>query len=438
MCQICKSGYIVNVLGQCVTTQVNETCTAANCMYCANANNTCTTCSSGYQLSSSNTCEALPCSIAGCTMCASSSECQTCGDGYWINSAKSCVAAAYGCTVSNCQACDATPQSCSLCSVGYQLAAFNVGGNMVNMCRKIVCPYNVTNCNACTQHYNEVKMYNQILCAPSSCATGYIHVNGYCVTNVSTSAFACGVSNCGQCSFDNFCSICNTGYTLTSWGSCVKTTCDVANCASCSINNICSACNSGYSLTGNLSIVMPTSTYEFACALNNQCRMTSSLTCNVNYCSYCTSNNVCASCMSGYDFDSTNTNCVATCNVTNCYECNEGQEQTCNVCQPGFQLSSDMLGCTPMAASCDYCSNSSATNCIWNWAQNTSECMACNEGYTLYGGVCYAETCSIYGCDLCASWNTPVTCMRCQQGLFMDNGYCIKLNCNIANCSNCV
>ena len=34
MCQICKSGYIVNTLGMCVMSQVNETCLASNCAYC--------------------------------------------------------------------------------------------------------------------------------------------------------------------------------------------------------------------------------------------------------------------------------------------------------------------------------------------------------------------------------------------------------------------
>jgi len=125
------------------------------------------------------------------------------------------------------------------------------------------------------------------MCAVDSCESGYIHVNGYCVPNVSSTAFTCNQNNCATCSYDNFCSVCNPGYTLSSWGTCVMTVCNVPNCASCSINNICSVCDTGYGLTGNLSLVMPSSTYDFAVALIYQCRKTPTFECNVTACSYC-------------------------------------------------------------------------------------------------------------------------------------------------------
>lgn len=141
-------------------------------------------------------------------------------------------------------------QSCSQCNIGYELAPFQVGSKTVNFCRKIACPYNVTYCSACTQHYTQISMFNKVLCAMDSCETGYVHVNGFCVANITGMQYTCSVNWCEQCSFHNYCSDCMEGYALTAWGTCQKTMCNVPYCEKCSLNNICEKCMSGYSLSG--------------------------------------------------------------------------------------------------------------------------------------------------------------------------------------------
>ena len=279
------------------------------------------------------------------------------------------------------------------------------------------------------------------MCDPNSCMSGYIHVNGYCVANVTSVQFTCTVQWCNTCNFNNFCASCMLGYTLTSYGTCQPAYCNVENCATCNLNNICSSCMAGYTLTGNLAMAAESSMLDFAYSLKTQCTLTSTISCNISWCTYCSSNNVCAGCMPGYDFNSNNTMCVPNCNVSSCYQCNEGQDKTCNTCNPGYTLSSDQLTCTPMAVDCGTGCGNATSNCVYNWVTNTSQCMQCMTGYTLYNGMCYEQTCSLFGCAVCENWNTPVTCAQCQQGLFpTQNGYCIQLNCEstTANCANCI
>lgn len=87
-CQICQSGYIVNVYGKCVNNaNYIGQCLINNCIVCTN-NTSCATCASGYQKSTAApyTCIQLPCNLTGCASCSNSTTCSSCMYGYILNS----------------------------------------------------------------------------------------------------------------------------------------------------------------------------------------------------------------------------------------------------------------------------------------------------------------------------------------------------------------
>lgn len=319
----------------------------------------------GFQLTTSNTCTNTTCPQAGCIACGSSELCSACAVGYNLNSTnKNCEPVGYGCNDVNCLICSQA-QSCGQCKPGYQIAPYQTGSTTINICRPLVCPYNVSNCQSCSYTYNSDFNYQKVLC--SQCNTGYILVNGYCVAQLTT--YGCSVANCNTCSYNNFCSACNPGFTLTSYGTCIPAQCNIPNCASCGLNFICQQCNSGYTLTNGALPSLGTNVFTFASfALYLQCTP-NTISCNVTNCAYCKQANVCATCATGFDFSSNNSNtCVPVCNVTNCLQCNEGNSNTCQYCKPGFQLQSNGSSCQAMNFSCNSgCRNNT---CVYNWVTN--------------------------------------------------------------------
>lgn len=317
-----------------------------------------------YQLTSSGTCTNNVCAQTGCMACSSNGQCSACLVGYQFNStSKSCQVAGYGCNDLNCQFCSG-PQSCGQCKPGYQIGNYPTTGsvNSVRLCRPLICPYNVTNCMSCSLSYDSNFNFQKTLC--SACNSGYILVNGYCVANLVTPT--CSVSNCNSCSYNNFCKLCNSGFSLTSYGTCVPTQCGIANCASCSLNYICQQCNTNYTLALSPLQLTSATAYGFASwALTQQC-VPNTVSCNVSNCAYCLSANQCASCATGYDFSASNSNlCVASCNVANCFQCTEGNANNCTTCSPGFQSQSSGASCQAIPVNCGSgCANSS---CIYNW-----------------------------------------------------------------------
>jgi hypothetical protein len=368
MCQICMSGYIVNFIGKCVSNPQTYSCDLSNCLYCADQNNThvCTMCSKGFALFN-GTCINNACALINwCVTCnnSNSGTCTQCASGYTLNtSSNTCQAVGYGCNVANCMTCS-WGQSCGQCNLGYQLTPFNTSStSTVYMCTQIICPFNVTNCNACVQNYNSIFQFNQTLCAPNSCAMNYINVHGLCVPNITSMAIPCNVSNCVSCSVNNFCQSCSNGYYLTRAGSCLPNICNVQNCQSCSLNNICQQCSSGYILTiGGLAIMSYTNIITFNQFIGMmQCTLNTSISCNVNNCQYCLSNNTCTVCADGYTLN--NNVCTASCNVTNCYMC--GSNNMCSTCMPGYTLGSNGTQCTAITFSCS--SGCMSGNCLYNW-----------------------------------------------------------------------
>lgn len=320
----------------------------------------------GFQLTSQQTCTNTTCNTPGCATCNIYGQCSSCIIGYVFNSQNNtCTLVGYGCADPNCLICDG-PQSCGQCKNGwtndnYLLSA----GVTVKLCHPLACPYNVTNCAKCSYQYSALFNFQTVLC--SQCNPGFNIVNGYCVAQVSTIAFTCNSQpNCASCSFNNFCSSCNPGYVLSPLGNCLPAQCNIPNCASCSANFVCQACNAGFTLSlGFLSYTNQPISNFVTNLLTIQC-IPSSVTCQIANCAYCSINNTCSICASGYDFSSTNV-CSPACSVTNCLECMEGYSLYCLTCKPGYTLGSSGQSCTAIVYSCPGCQNFNNT-CFYNWA----------------------------------------------------------------------
>lgn len=314
------------------------------------------------------------------------------------------------------------------------------------LCQPLPCPFNITNCSACVYKYDAVFHLGNVVCEANSCYSNYMNVYGYCVQNVSNAQPVCNnntVPNCANCSYNNFCSMCNPGYALTRDGQCQVTQCNVMNCQSCSLNNICQQCNTGYQLNYGyfdrfLFKIIP---QNLQMMLNIQCTpVNTSIVCNISNCQYCSLSNVCSQCAPGSILNTNNNTCTPTCNITNCYQCNTNNNSTmqCSICASGYMLSSNGSSCTLMNYTC--VSSCNINSCVYNLNTQSAQCISCMDGYLLYNGTCYNKTCNIYGCDICAPWTTYLMCLKCSQGLVLSDGYCIVPNCdnNVTNCINCV
>lgn len=245
------------MIGQCISNQ-NYTlnCSLSNCLMCSNST-TCSQCINGYQINSTNgQCIVLPCNITNCFYCMNSSVCNQCNYGYMLNSTSNfCQPSGFGCNITNCLTC-LNVQSCSACKPGYQIGLIPNTFNLI--CQPLACPFNITNCNACVVNVFSFIQFGQILCDINSCNTNYKNVNGYCVPILDNGIVVCNpttVPNCAQCSFPNYCSKCNNGYSLTMSGQCEVTQCNVANCISCGLSNICQQCENNFQLnTGYIAL----------------------------------------------------------------------------------------------------------------------------------------------------------------------------------------
>lgn len=213
ICQICQNGYIVNIYGKCINSQYNITTIPFCLVY---SNYSCQFCA-GYPINNNGTCGNVSNNVTNCAVYSNNTQCSACQTGYILMQNNTCLPVGYGCNVQYCQMCIG-PQNCSVCQVGYQLFAFNISSGYLYLCKKLPCPYNINNCNACAYNYNSIFQYGQILCDINSCAIGYINVYGYCVANITNTSISCNqsmVPNCLSCSYPNFCSQCQAGYSLT-------------------------------------------------------------------------------------------------------------------------------------------------------------------------------------------------------------------------------
>ena len=113
----------------------------------------------------------------------------------------------------------------------------------------------------------------------------------------------CTLAYCDECySSGGSCYRCQTGYEVSSNGSCVVAACSIGNCNLCN-GALCSSCLSGYELSGN----------EMSC----------NPVCSDIYCTSCVGVEVCGTCEVPYSPDSSG-KCVINCSligIANCQEC---------------------------------------------------------------------------------------------------------------------
>ena len=206
-------------------------------------------------------------------------------------------------------------------------------------------------------------------------------------------------NNCLACSSASVCSLCISGYSPNSNGTCLPC---LSSCRECSsqANGVCLSCGSGFYLNTAGSCTVCAASFCSSCNVNgcNTClpgyTLTPTFTCAKNCkapCATCSQNSstLCTSCLAGYTFDSTTSTCVG---VITC-------EGGCNVCPFQYALSADKQ-CLQCGGSCSRCLASSLTTCT-----------SCMDGMYLSSDSSCASCPS--GCDTCSS---PDNCLSCQSG----------------------
>ncbi len=256
--------------------------------------------------------------------------------------------------------------------------------------------------------------------------------------------------------------MCLPTYTANGTTQCMPNTCNISNCYLCLENNFCTVCLSGYYLTTNLTC-MPM--YSNLANCQNQ----------IQYCDMCVVNLVnnssmkfCIKCMDGFEFDSTNSVCIPQTNsIPNCkVQTNWGfnMQPYCQVCTQGYYVNTwglctqynpatNNTGCS--VYNCLYCGTNSTqcSFCFQPWAinnngmcqtsvfcsancqvcVNSSVCLTCASGYTVSTATSQCVLCNV---NNCASCNQANVCASCSSGFTLStNGVCLM--CNIANCNQC-
>lgn len=289
--------------------------------YDKNDNKKCLSCESGYHIAN-NTCEQNDCmfgptKIANCVACSSEDpfECVECNEKYHKNAEGKCEEGdcTYGKTkIEHCLLCDFVDQAkCGGCETGYK--RINDGSSCVELeCRKdnpfcIGCSDIPSVCNWCKSGYHLDKNNK---CVPGDCTQT--------------------TPNCDGCSSDgNECTICNAGFHKENDacvpGDCLNGEKKVNNCSSCrpKEREKCYDCKRGFKLIDN------------TCA---------EIKCEIEHCKYCSDDNQCSECESGFHLSKNGTEClVGDCKngettVDNCSECVEGKSENCKQCNSGFHL----------------------------------------------------------------------------------------------------
>ncbi|KAL4490794.1 hypothetical protein ABPG72_021848 [Tetrahymena utriculariae] len=429
-CESCKNGFQLYALpsGQ-VVCQQTQGC-SNNCYLCAvsQTENICIQCKPGYNLST-NTC-VLPQSQFICLYdeyfispyCyAFSNQCAlyypgsnnfgscsgleqlwqySCPDYQYVlvypdnnHSSYRC-----GCTVSNCFSC--FPYGpCNQCQFGYRLST--VGRTCDPICNSSQY-YDGSICQNCGQ--------NCIKCNQNGCLQ-CTNSQYYIDTNNQQNCIQCQITNCSACSTDGKCSICNTGYQLSSDFLSCQLPCSSLNCITCvqGSSTNCSICDSQHSVNPN----------------TNQCISKNS--CIVVNCQTCATQQplTCSTCSSNFYQNSDSSQCLP-CGVQNCSSCVQNNYLQCSQCQPSYYLNSDQSQCLPCGV----------TNCSQCISSNYLQCQQCVVGYYQTIDQSQCKLCDVSNCATCQDNNYQL-CKNCQSNYYIsaDQKSCIA--CSVPNCNLC-
>jgi cysteine-rich repeat protein len=208
-------------------------CVAANCLTCTSTTY-CLSCALGkYLVTSTHTCATC---MANCLNCTSGTTCLQCSP-YYVFSVSACVP-----NCSNITYCTTCTVSfgivCSACSTGYSLVN--------NVCQEVCGDSMMVTPEQCDDGNTDPN--------DGCSSTCQIEVQHYC--DITATPSQCGncVSNCDNCTNAIACTVCSTGYALSS-GLCVLDCSVIANCSACSydaiIKTVCTACYTGYTVAAN-------------------------------------------------------------------------------------------------------------------------------------------------------------------------------------------
>ena len=269
----------------------------------------------------------------------------------------------------SCKECDPSDKyKCTKCRKGFQL----VDGT---------CPCYDFHCALCPSG-----LVDNSIC--ELCKNGYYRYENKCI---------CDIEGCALCQ-NNECLLCNDDYILNdSDKTCEKQTsenraraCADPNCDVCSsgVSGACEECKTGYKLVKGSCIQLDEQNPDGTCnegykKEGDYCRQKcDGLICNQRF-------------IKGNQIF-----------ISNTFACNEND---CLVCQ------NDELKYAPSCDSSSVCTNEGCLLCISN-----DDCIFCQQGYYLEGGIC--KKC-INGCSKC---NDGLTCQYCLSGYTLD----INKKCN--------
>jgi len=366
-----------------------------------------------------------------CLSCSDGNTCIQggCAEGYLNDANGACVKCPENCSVCTSIACPADK-----CNIGFR------NDSATGAC--LACPANCGKCNekgcldnSCLLGFGSDGKGGCVKCSDncSSCdaASGCKACNeGFSLDKANNTCNKCD-ANCVSCTASG-CLACATGFYKNSSDGTCSLTCP-ENCKTCSKSNTitdfgCSECNSGFSRTLNGDCIKcPDS--------NRVC-----VKCAEN-CKSCKASG-CVKCVDGFAIDSTTKSCKKC--SDNCLLCNE---KGCVKCAENFNISSAGK-CYKCASNCLKCNEKGCINgfcekgfgidgkggCL-KCADNCSSCANnlcsfCNNGFYLSAQKDSCVACSV-NCLKCDSKG----CLGCKDGFYLSSGKCVACT---NNCSSCV
>ena len=366
---------------------------------------TCTNCRKGFKLVDG----VCVCADPGCALCTSGlaglNLCKLCKNGFY-NYNSECY-----CAIENCAIC--SESFCLKCKTGYFYNRLENKCDEETDTKKIQC-YD-SNCDAC---------YTSLEGGCEVCKSGYGQEKGNCIPmpspdenlscprgyyydeDIESCERVCDGVNCTEkvmyyyeCA-SNECLVC-TNNILQIYSICDNSAiCKAEGCLNCITDDNCLICNQGYYLLGG------------KCFKCSYC------------CAFCTDNDTCTYCISGFELNSQNT-CVYTSKLNfNKYLYKQYKNSLLKINYPNEAIS-DLEAV--VIQECD-------KNCAKCY-QNTGECLECKSHYLLSNNECI-KYCNDNHCLECSIDDDYEYCNKCEKGYIVKNGKCVY-NCTKSGCLSC-
>lgn len=372
LCLVCQQGYFINSYFQCVSYNPAlsaPNCTGIyNCLYCG-YNNSCDYCSPGWNPINGVCLTSIGCTVANCAQCSSPSVCYSCATNYQLSTNNVCTLT---CNINGCTSC-ATTTTCQTCGLNFLPSSDSTACNCPTSSGFVL---NGTSC-ICPTGFNTVS---------GSCISCNATLLPYCASCSVADTCATCVSNtftlnAGNCTCPSPFVVTNSSATLTCAcpagqlplnGGCIA--CNITYCTQCQTAGVCSTClgatvpnSDGSQCVCNDNTFNITATGQCVCPANTSLLTNTCINCSIQYCTQCSSANVCQTCINNLVANTAGTQCQCSSGQTlfnsNCYTCSVPNCVTCNATNV-----------------CNQCST--------NFVPNSLGACVCQTGYTLSGSTC--------------------------------------------------